>query len=86
MAQQKIILCFGLGLTGSSKATIGACQNRKGVFTMIWAFLIVAVSLMFVLAILKMAFDHNERIERIKHGLPPKATHEEFDEQKRHFN
>jgi hypothetical protein len=46
-------------------------QKYERGFGMYWVLMIVAVSLMFVVAVIKMAFDHHEKIERIKRGIPP---------------
>jgi hypothetical protein len=70
---------------GQSKADRRIQKQERGL-TMFWAFMIVAVSLMFVLIIIKMSFDHHERIERIKHGFLPTEARADYDEPKRHFN
>ncbi|MDR1638676.1 MAG: hypothetical protein LBT59_03170 [Clostridiales bacterium] len=51
---------------------------------MFWAFMIVATTLMFVLLLVSMSHEHEEKIERIKHGLPTKETSAEYDGPKRH--
>ncbi|MDR1638679.1 MAG: hypothetical protein LBT59_03185 [Clostridiales bacterium] len=53
---------------------------------MFWVLLLIVAPFVFILAIIKMALDHHEKIVRIRYGLPAEGEREEYGEPKRRFS
>jgi hypothetical protein len=58
---------------------------REGI-GMFWVLLLIVAPFVFILAIIKMALDHHEKIVRIRYGLPAEGEREEYGEPKRRFS